>query len=130
MSSKKGIKRYKVDYDFKAEVVIEINHNVMTEKNLAEINNFWSNSKSRAQREGSVLNAVLKMLAATVLRLQVEHGYNTGGIIDLFNWNDRNGQEGWPEMDGSHGIKLVSVDEFSFEYGEMSISELDLKVLK
>lgn len=130
MSSKKGIKRYKVDYDFKADVVIEINFNVLTEELLAEINNFWCNSESRVRREGSVLNAVLKMLAATVLRLQVQHDFSTAGIIDLFNWNDGNGQEGWPEMDGSYGIKLVSVDEFDFEYGEMSISELDFKGVK
>ena len=117
------IKKYKVDYDFKAEVVIEIDNEIMTEAKLAEINDFWSDSDWRVKSCGSVLNAVLKMLTQVVLRNQVEYGYNTFGIVSLFDFDACNGGiEGWPKMDGSHGIKLVSVDDMDFNCDDMSIS--------
>lgn len=119
------IKKYKVDYDFKAEVVIEIDDEIMTEEKLAEINDFWGCSESRVKRCGSVLNAVLKMLMQVVLRNQVEYGYNTYGIVSLFDFDECNGGiEGWPKMDGSHGIKLISVDDMVFDYDDMSISTI------
>lgn len=119
------IKKYKIDYDWKAEILVEINHDVATEKDLNEINNFWSGAEDRIKREGSPLNAVLKMLARTCLHLQLETGYSVTGIIEEFNWDKRGGgQEGWPKMDGSHGIKLLRVDEFGFNESDMTISEV------
>lgn len=58
-----NVKKYTVDYDWKAELTVEIDHDVMTDEKLHEINNFWSNADYRLERQGSVLNAVLVMLA-------------------------------------------------------------------
>ncbi len=37
-----NIKKYIIDYDWKASIEIEIDHDVMTEEKLHQINNFWS----------------------------------------------------------------------------------------
>ena len=61
-----NIKKYIIDYDWKASIEIEIDHDVMTEEKLHQINNFWSDSEYRLNKHGSVLNAVLIMLAQHV----------------------------------------------------------------
>ena len=40
-----NIKKYIIDYDWKASIEIEIDHDVMTEEKLHQINNFWSDSE-------------------------------------------------------------------------------------
>jgi hypothetical protein len=42
-----NVKKYTVDYDWKAELTAEIDHDVMTDEKLHEINNFWSNADYR-----------------------------------------------------------------------------------
>ncbi|WP_035276512.1 DUF2528 family protein [Desulforegula conservatrix] len=119
------IKKYKIDYDWKAEVRVEIDHDIATEEKLKEINDFWIGAEDRVRQEGSVLNAVLKMLTRTCLLLQIEKGYNTVGIIEEFDWDTSNGGiEGWPKMDGSFGFKLLRVDNLDFDETDMTISEI------
>lgn len=118
-------KKYEVDYDFKARIVVEIDHDIMTEEKLHEINSFWSNDKSRLDAEsGSVLDAVLKMLAQCIFCLEIERNVTTAGIVRLFDWGDRNGgQEGWPKMDGSAGIKVTDVEGLTFAARDMDVTE-------
>lgn len=116
-----NIKRYTVDYDWKAELEVEIDHDVMTDEKLHEINNFWSNAKSRIDKHGSVLNAVLIMLAQQSMLIGVSNDYNVYGIVSEFSWDEGNGQEGWPPMDGSHGIKIIDTEDFDIDYDDMSI---------
>ena len=120
-----AIKEYKIDYDFKAEIIVEIDHDIANEASLHEINNFWSDSQFRLSSENSVLDAVLKMLAQQILIIQTYHGYTLDGVLSLFDWNRNGGQEGWPSLDGSPGIKLTSVDTFEFDESDMSISEIN-----
>lgn len=105
-----NVKKYTVDYDWKAELEVEIDHDVMTDEKLNEINNFWSNADYRLQRQGSVLNAVLVMLAKEALLIALSQNYNTYGVVSEFDWSKGEGVEGWPPMDGSEGIKITSVD--------------------
>ncbi|EIX9026393.1 DUF2528 family protein [Klebsiella aerogenes] len=105
-----NIKKYTVDYDWKAELTIEIDHDVMTDEKLHEINNFWSNADYRLGRHGSVLNAVLVMLAKEALLIALSQNYNTYGVVSEFDWSNGEGVEGWPHMDGSEGIKITNVD--------------------
>ncbi len=51
-----NIKKYIIDYDWKASIEIEIDHDVMTEEKLHQINNFWSDSEYRLNKHGSLLN--------------------------------------------------------------------------
>lgn len=103
------VKSYTIDYDWKAELTVEIDHDIVTESALREINEFWSNHEWRERTHG-LLNAVLIMLARHVMPMAYEHGYNAYGVRSLFDWDKGNGQEGWPPMDGSQGIKITSVD--------------------
>ncbi|KAB0121829.1 DUF2528 family protein, partial [Escherichia coli] len=41
-----------IDYDWKASIEIEIDHDVMTEEKLHQINNFWSDSEYRLNKHG------------------------------------------------------------------------------
>lgn len=119
-------KTYEIDYDFKSTLQVEIDHSVMTESKLHDLNGFWGGAKERIEDEENVLNAVLKMLAAHVMCLIVEYRYNTKGIVSLFDWGERNGgQEGWPRMDGSHGIKIISTEDFEFSSSDMNITEIE-----
>ncbi|EFJ3663118.1 TPA: DUF2528 family protein [Escherichia coli] len=96
-----NIKKYIIDYDWKASIEIEIDHDVMTEEKLHQINNFWSDSEYRLNKHGSVLNAVLIMLAQHALLIAISSDLNAYGVVCEFDWNDGNGQEGWPPMDGN-----------------------------
>lgn len=104
-----NVKSYIIDYDWKAGMVVEIDHDVMTDKELHSINNFWGGSESRLERHGLV-NAVLTMLAQLVIPQAYAEGFNTRGVVAMFDWDDGEGQEGWPPMDGSQGIKIVSIE--------------------
>ncbi|EMR7184339.1 TPA: DUF2528 family protein [Escherichia coli] len=105
-----NIKKYIIDYDWKASIEIEIDHDVMTEEKLHQINNFWSDSEYRLNKHGSVLNAVLIMLAQHALLIAISSDLNAYGVVCEFDWNDGNGQEGWPSMDGSEGIRITDID--------------------
>ncbi|ECX7396387.1 DUF2528 family protein, partial [Escherichia coli] len=104
-----NIKKYIIDYDWKASIEIEIDHDVMTEEKLHQINNFWSDSEYRLNKHGSVLNAVLIMLAQHALLIAISSDLNAYGVVCEFDWNDGNGQEGWPPMDGSEGIRITDI---------------------
>lgn len=111
------IKTYEIDYDLKASVTIEINHDIVSEADLHELNNFWINANWRVKRDGGVLNAVLK--------IQFTAGYTIDGLIKQFDWDSGNGQEGWPPMDGSHGIKIIDTEDLELDADDMSIKTVD-----
>lgn len=101
------------------EVVIEIDHDVCTEANLRELNNFWGGAEDRVNDEdGDVTKAVLKLLCAEILRRSV----SAFDAVQSFNWNAGKGVEGWPSMDGSFGIKIISYDEL-----EISTSDIEIE---
>ena len=74
-----NIKKYIIDYDWKASIEIEIDHDLMTEEKLHQINNFWSDSEYRLNKHGSVLNAVLIMLAQHALLIAISSDLNAYG---------------------------------------------------
>ena len=76
-----NIKKYIIDYDWKASIEIEIDHDVMTEEKLHQINNFWSDSEYRLNKHGSVLNAVLIMLAQHALLIAISSDLNAYGVV-------------------------------------------------
>jgi len=104
-----NIKSYTIDYDWKAELVVEIDHDIVGDKELREINEFWMGHERREENHG-LLEAVLIMLAKHVMPMVYELGYNTHGAVSLFDWDSGNGQEGWPPMDGSQGIKITHIE--------------------
>lgn len=122
------IKKYKVEHESGAEMIVEIDHSIMTEEQLHELNNFWSSSKDRLYREdGNVLYAVLKNLLQVVLSVQYEGGLNLQGVINAFDWDYKygnGGQEGYPKLDGSSGIKLISIEGIEIDTYDIDIKEV------
>ena len=112
------IKKLRLSGDFvDFDVVLEINDELLTQNDLHEINNFWGDSENRLFfANGDVLKVVLGLLYNTLLQLQVQEGnYNAQGVIGLFDWDHQKGQEGWPKMDGSMGIRILEIDEVIFD---------------
>lgn len=117
-------KTYTINYEDKAELTVEIDHSIMTEENLEEINSFWSNDKYRITECGSTLNAVLIMLAQEVFSFENPLLAFTEYAIRRFDWDQDHGIEGWPKMDGSYGIKILDIDSDIFgDYDDFTVTE-------
>lgn len=112
-------KRYTIRYAWTYDMVVEIDLDVMTEAKLHEINNFWSEAEYRLRAaRGDILQAVLKMLGLRAF-------YTTLTELDAEGMWRTNPPEGWPLLDGSAGILLVSLDEFELDEDEITIKSED-----
>lgn len=106
------------------EMTVEIETDRMTEERLHEINRFWGDADYRlAASNGDITAAVLRQLFDEVRRLVQRSPRALSGVLYAFAWEDakgkyKDGVEGWPAMDGSEGIRIVScwleleLDEF------------------
>lgn len=115
-----NIKRYQVKWNDLARIIIDVDHDLLTENKLHQINNFWSFAEDRLDElNGHVLNAVLALLAEECFRLSFQGCFIPSLLIDAFD----SGVEGWPRMDGSEGLKIISCDEPEFLVSDMAVSE-------
>jgi len=113
-------KRYTVSYDWIFDMVVEIDHDVCKDDLLHEINNFWSDAEWRLiQADGNILHVVLKLMAQMAFRLNVSDWRDTASLLR----EQETCPEGWPVLDGSAGITLVSIDDFEFDVDELTIKE-------
>ena len=96
------------------EMTVEIDTDRMTEDRLHEINKFWGDADYRlANSNGNITTAVLRLLFNEVRRLVQRSPRALSGVLYAFAWEDAKGRykdgiEGWPAMDGSDGIRIVS----------------------
>lgn len=120
------IKVYKAENGF-AECKVAIDESKASEKFLHEINNFWGNSKSRLREaKGDVAKAVATMLIKQCFSLQYQnYGLNSWGVMQCFDWDEGEGQEGWPKMDGSYGIAIIRCEEPEIELDFFSVEEVE-----
>ncbi|MCZ5116099.1 DUF2528 family protein [Escherichia coli] len=94
----------------------------MTEENFTRLIISGQTPEYRLNKHGSVLNAVLIMLAQHALLIAISSDLNAYGVVCEFDWNDGNGQEGWPPMDGSEGIRITDIDTSGiFDSDDMAI---------
>lgn len=113
-------KRYIVSYDWTFDMVVDIDHSLCTDELLHQINNFWSDAEWRLSRANdNILHAVLRLMAKMALRLNVSDWRDTVSLLRA----QETCPEGWPVLDGSAGITLVSLDDFEFDSDEFSIKE-------
>ncbi|NTZ82386.1 DUF2528 family protein [Burkholderia metallica] len=111
-----NIKQYVLTHDFSYEVVVEVDHDVMTEAKLLELVRFWSNGEDDIERHGP-LNAFLRLFAAaflaeTVSSVDPKGSFNAGRV------------EGFPAVDGSAGLRVLSYDDFAFEADDIDVLEV------
>lgn len=115
------IKRYVVTWFDTLSLIIDIDHDIVSNELLAQINAFWSDAADRLNNaDGDVLVAVLKMLGQRCWQLVIAHGYSEQALIREFN----EGMEGWPKMDGSSGFRIIQCDELEFDECDISVEEV------
>jgi len=108
-------KKYEVEHAG-VSMIVEIDHSVLSDERLHEFNDFWTNPKNRlSDSNGDITETVLRLLMKDVYLIQAKNNYTTEGVVEEFNWDKNRGIEGWVMMDGSNGIKIISVDEFEFD---------------
>lgn len=91
-----------------AEIVVKIDEQRFgTTEMLHEINNFFGSAEYRlSEAGGDIAKAVVTMLASRVWH----RDFDTWSVLDHF----RTGQEeGWPPLDDSYGIELVSYEPYA-----------------
>lgn len=117
-----AIKRYRLEYSSAFSIVVDIDDEKCTKELLHEINDFWGGSDDRLfAADDDVLMAVLKMLVVMAARVSIEQYWNAAETLKSAP------PEGWPPLDGRYGITLISMDSFSFDDDEVSISSQDVQ---
>lgn len=97
--------------------IVEIDESPETLKCMEEQLLFWSGGKQRIEREkGDIQKAYLKMLGQALINESQE--WNIIGILSLYDE-----KEGWSDLRGNCGIKLISVDEWEFDRDDFDIEE-------
>ncbi|WP_295367963.1 DUF2528 family protein [uncultured Stenotrophomonas sp.] len=101
------IKRYNIERNWgEGQVQLEIDHNILTPEQAAEINEFWTGADERldAADDNPVL-AVIKIAGAEFMGwvLDANSSYSTESMQREFDQ-----LEGWPSP---HGIRLVGWDD-------------------
>ncbi|MFM0487967.1 hypothetical protein [Paraburkholderia graminis] len=101
-------KRYQLEYSGASRMVIEVDHAVFTDAHFKECSDFWSNKPDFKDWLGMVYLIVLRESIASF-----------SGVASL-----REGrEEGFPKMDGSEGIDILSFEGFEFDDFEIDCRE-------
>jgi hypothetical protein len=113
------VKKFKLSHlwaMWEAEVEIDEKKAAPAIKEMVE---FWTGWEGRLEdNNGNYLETFLIQFAREIFIFQAEHSYNLGGVIEAFA-----SREGWAKMDGSQGIKILSVDSLDFDYSDFSFEE-------
>lgn len=121
-------KRYKIENNllsWTAEVEIDedfvIENQPYTTKDIIiDMVEFWSNYEYRLElNDGDYIKTFLQNLAREILYIITEYNYNISGVISEFK-----NREGWCVMDGSKGIKIISIDDFEFELDNFEVEKI------
>ena len=115
--------RIVVEVDLEFEYVINgAGEKYKTEMAIKDMVDFWTGSEERlADNDEDYLRTFLKQLCEHVMRMLATSNWNEKGVIDAMM-----DEEGWCPMDGSCGIKIVSVSEMEFNQDDFEISELKI----
>lgn len=91
-----------------AEIVVKIDdQHEGIESTLHDINNFFGSASYRlSEAGGDIAKAVVQMLASRVWH----RDFDVLSALDHFRKGE---EEGWPPLDGSWGIELVSYEPYA-----------------
>ena len=111
------IKKVRINFEW-WDCAVEIEQNQQTLDYMKEQLLFWSGGQRRIDKEnGDIEKAYLKMLGYELILMSID--YNLYGILSEFK-----DKEGWYSLDGSYGVKLISIDEWEFDKDEFYIEEI------
>lgn len=107
-----------VDMDFEFERP-GLGEKIRTEDLIKDMVDFWADWEEKlADNDDDYLRTFLKQLCEHVMRMLATSRWNEKGVIE-----EMMGEEGWYPMDGSCGIKIVSVSEMEFNQDDFEIKE-------
>ncbi len=102
------MKTFKIEYDYTTLAEVQVDEEKAA-KIIREMVDFWSGSEDRLkENDGDYLRTWLKQL---------------GGFI-LSHRRPPQDDEGWYNLDGTWGIKLVHWEEYEFDEGMIEIEEV------
>lgn len=110
-------KRYSLTYDGEYEMIVEIDDAILTAEVVTEWNEFWGGAKQRADCLTGPLPSLLKMAYMVALRDSIT-------TFDALRGLREGAEEGFPKMDGSTGIAIISFEQFDFDEYEVDCREL------
>lgn len=110
------MEKFKIDYDYWT-VELEIDPTKIS--NFKEQLMFWGGGEYWIARErGDVKIAFIKLLARELVRMSMD--YNLKGIIKEFE-----NKEGWLPLNIEHGVRVLSIDDFTFDEDNFYVTQLD-----
>ena len=108
---------FKIDYrDFDAQAVIEVDHDNFTPEAAMEHLTFFTWLEEQPDLDEPVLSAI-KTHALAAIRVATFNNYNEHGVQSYFQ-----DLEGYFPLDGSAGLKLLSVTPYSFYLSELDVT--------
>jgi hypothetical protein len=111
--------RYKLTYEWSAEMVVDVDDEKLTPQMLKDWNEFWGDADDRASDTGGPLIALLKMMYVRLLA-------DDFGTLDALGDFRKGEVEGYPPMDGSCGVTIVSFT--SFEFDDFNVEVVEEKI--
>lgn len=115
-------------HDLGASITVEIDHAILTDDKLHEINNFWISAAVKlADRSGNVTHAVLDRVLRKVMWIQIVEDWTLEALIRQFDYELRDWSgdtEGFPKMDGTEGIRIIQVEDPDFDDYGIEIEEV------
>ena len=102
-------KRYQLEYSGMSRMVSEIDRNVFTDAHFKECSDFWSNQPTFEEWLTMVYKVALHDSIAT---------------WDALRGLRKGTEEGYPKMDGSEGITIISFEDFEFDDFEINLQEV------
>jgi hypothetical protein len=109
---------YTIQHDSGFEVTLEIDPSILTEDKAHEINNFWGGAEERIGKCGDVYTVIAKMLARRIFLFSMTSIVPVGAMFDR---KSGYGVEGWPSLDGSEGITLITYDDFDIDSDDLTV---------
>jgi hypothetical protein len=114
------MKRVSLNYEW-WDAVVEINYNENTLQWMKDQLLFWAGGTERIEDElgGDIEKAYLRSLAQEILPLSQSRSLS--GIVAYFAE-----AEGWAALNDDFGVRLVSVDTWSFDAGDILLKSVQL----
>jgi hypothetical protein len=103
-----AILKYYFNYNcFDASAIFELDNEVFKEDQAQVLLDFFS---WEYDEENDPIDELIELYAMKAIEVATAENYNTYGVISWFEI-----QEGFMQIDGSQGLKLVKIDAYEFQ---------------
>lgn len=124
-----SIKKFKVSHGDENAVSLEVDTNILTIELATQINEFWSDARSRLnEQNGDVVQAVARMFGVAAIRAMETDGgvtFSEGDADSSKRWTKvalEYEVEGWPAAENL-GIRITMANVYVAEYFSVNMEE-------